>query len=102
LGASLAKYAGHAGAMTGLLVAGLDAYKGYSEFIENADGLLVVSYWSSALFGGISTFSLAFIPLLGSVAIPVIGLLVLLLIGIGIGIGIGILIELIKDNPIQD
>jgi len=44
LGASLAKYAGYAGAMTGLLVAGLDAYKGYSEFIENADGLLVVSY----------------------------------------------------------
>ena len=35
-------------------------------------------------------------PLLGSVAIPVIGLLVLLLIGIGI------LIEFIKDNPIQD
>jgi hypothetical protein len=75
----------------GLVVAGLDFYKGFSEFREGADGLVVVSYLGSGIVG--IALSAA---LLASASIPVIGFLILL------AIGIGILIENIKDNPLQD
>lgn len=86
------KHAGKAfGLGAGLLVAGLDIYKAYSEYREGASGLIVVSYIGSAVIGVALSAAI-----LASASIPIIGILILL------AIGIGILIENIKDNPVQD
>lgn len=95
-GARLSKLAGHVGVVTGLFVACLDVYKGYSELREGGDGLVVASYWGSALAGAGLTFAIMYMALLGAAAIPLIGFFVLLLVGLGI------LLEYIKDNPVQD
>jgi len=86
------KHAGKVfGLGAGLLVAGLDIYKAYSEYREGASGLIVVSYIGSAVIGVALSAAI-----LASASIPVIGILILL------AIGIGVLIENIKDNPVQD
>lgn len=96
LGGSLAKVAVGAGLITGLFVAGLDIYKASKENQEGADGLLVASYLASAVVSAGLSLILLKVSILGALALPVIGLLVLLLVAIGI------FIEFIKDNPVQD
>jgi len=94
---TLLKFSGKfAGVVAGLVVAGLDGMKAYTEAKEGASGLVVGAYIGSAVIGAGVTLSIAFAGALGAAAIPVIGILVLLLIAIGI------LIEYIKDNPVQD
>lgn len=96
LGGSLAKVASGAGLITGLFVAGLDIYKAIKENQEGADGLVVAAYLSSAVLSAGLSLILLKVSILGALALPIIGLLVLLIVAIGI------FIEFIKDNPVQD
>jgi len=92
----LAKWGRRGGVAAGLVMAYLDIEQAFAEYREGATGLVVVSYFASAVVGGSLSLAIFFAGSLGAAAIPVIGILLLL------AIGIGILIESIKDNAIQD
>jgi hypothetical protein len=92
----LAKWGRRGGLVTGLVMAYFDIEQAVSEYREGATGLVVISYFASALVGGSLSLAIFWAASIGAAAIPVIVILLLL------AIGIGILIENIKDNPIQD
>jgi hypothetical protein len=92
----LAKWGARGGVAAGLVMAYLDIDQAFAEYREGAAGLVVVSYFASAVVGGSLSLAIFWAGSLGAAAIPVIGILLLL------AIGIGILIENIKDNSIQD
>lgn len=83
------------GVCAGLAMALLDGLKFGEAQAENQPGLAWL-YGASAIAGISLTVLIAFPSMLGAMAIPVIGLLIV------IAIVIGILIEHIKDNPVQD
>lgn len=84
-----------AGASGGLIVAGLDLLKAKENIEEKQFGLAVL-YTVSAVAGLGATAAITFVAMLGSAAIPVIGMFVMLVVLVGL------IIEYSKDNPIQD
>lgn len=80
----LSKWGRRGGVAAGLVMASLDTVQGLSEYREGAAGLVVVSYFASAVLGGSLSLAIFWAASLGAAAIPVIGILLLLAIGIGI------------------